>query len=241
MNQRYGPLYAILLLLLAMIRTPALANDGGDSRKPIPSAADQAAASKLIKELYHDQFVKLQPAERGPLAAKLLEQATATKDDDSSKYVLLIQARDTAAAAGDLEIAFSAVDQFADTFAVDRLEVKAAALPLISSTVKAQKSQPRSRKLVWSYAMRRLLKTSWSSLKKLRLRRRNRQSLLGMQIFWRGRANKARQFERRMRRKICSRPLPGSFRPILKILKPILLRVGICVSRDMIGPQDCKG
>src|SRR5262249_5660973 len=67
-------------------------------RLTVPGNDEQAEAEKLIKKRFETEYKK--PAERGALAAKLLDMARATNDDPTGRYVLLREARDLAAQAG---------------------------------------------------------------------------------------------------------------------------------------------
>ena len=61
-------------------------------------------------------YAKAKPADRAALAAKLLEQAEASKEDAAAKYVLLLEARDAAAKGGDAVVFLKAADELAAAF-----------------------------------------------------------------------------------------------------------------------------
>jgi hypothetical protein len=109
-----------------------------DERAPVPEAEAQAKAEKLIKDLFKADYAKRRPADLQDLANKLLQQAGETMDDPTARFVLLREARDLAARAGDAELALKAADELVKNYAVDAGEMKAAVLekvqPLTAGT-----------------------------------------------------------------------------------------------------------
>ena len=119
------PPLALGALLLA---APLLRAD--DARTPVPDAAALAKAEKDIKDVFKDDFAaaKKRADAAAELAGKLLKQAQDTKDNPAARYVLFREARDMAVSAGDGAQAVAAIDQMSVDFAVNALELKAAAL-----------------------------------------------------------------------------------------------------------------
>lgn len=114
----------------AVPATPAPAPAAAPKRLRVPPAAAIADAEKLVREAFGDTRAKRGQAERLALAQKLLEQAgEAAHDDPATRYVLLRDARDLAAAAGDVAVAMSAAEEMVAAFRVKRAETKLAALP----------------------------------------------------------------------------------------------------------------
>jgi tRNA A-37 threonylcarbamoyl transferase component Bud32 len=103
-----------------------------DSRTPVPDAAAQEKVDKLIKDLFKDDYAKKAPADKLALSAKLLEQAGETKDDAAARFVLLREARDLAAQAGNLEEALKTVDELTKQYAVNGLEMKIGVLEVMA-------------------------------------------------------------------------------------------------------------
>jgi hypothetical protein len=99
-----------------------------DARQPLPSPAALAEAEKKIKDVYREEYQKRAAADRIELARKLMKVAQETKNEPLTFYVAMRDARDLAAAAGDIETALTAVDVLAWTFAVDAVELKTAAV-----------------------------------------------------------------------------------------------------------------
>jgi hypothetical protein len=97
-------------------------------KAPEPDAAAQKAAEAQIRDIFKAEYARHAPADQQALAAKLLQQAVETKDDPVGRFVLLREARDLAAQAGDAATALAAVDRMAAAYAVDALPLKTAAL-----------------------------------------------------------------------------------------------------------------
>ncbi len=95
-----------LLLLLGMA--------GASATSPsVPDSISQAKAEKLIKSVYKAEYARVDAADRQALARKLLHQGMATRNDPAAQYVLIREARDLAAGAGDARTAMRAVDVLA--------------------------------------------------------------------------------------------------------------------------------
>jgi hypothetical protein len=110
---------------------PATQPRPGASRLPIPSAAAQAAAEKLIHELFQSQYAQHTAAARRALAQKLLQQAGETRRDPAARYVLLREARDLASQGADATTAIRAIVEMNRSFQIDALPLKLAALVAI--------------------------------------------------------------------------------------------------------------
>ena len=109
---------SILVCLSIVLVSPRLALAQGKTAKaPVPSEADQAKASQLIKEVYHDEYANADSlGAKQALAKKLLEKARETQDDLVAKYVLLRIARDVATQGLDGLTAFYAIDNWQKPF-----------------------------------------------------------------------------------------------------------------------------
>lgn len=88
---------------------------------PQPDAEAQAKALKLVKEAFGDAYASKAPAERRALARKLLQQGVDTHDNLAARFVLLRDARDIAASAGDAGTAINAITQLERSFHVPAL------------------------------------------------------------------------------------------------------------------------
>ncbi len=115
------------LTILAVLAIDVHAWFGSDSsrRSPLPEASAQAAAGKLAKEVYGDEFAAAKTsAKKRELAQKLLSKAREIENDLPGRYVLLRLSRDIAIQAGDFETAFLAVEQIGRFFDVNVLDLK---------------------------------------------------------------------------------------------------------------------
>jgi WD40 repeat protein len=105
-------------------------------KTPVPDADKQAAADKLIRDLFKKDFLAARkPADKQTLAAKLMQQAEETKDDPAARFMLLREARDLAAQAGDVAVALSAAEETIRTYEVEPVPLKLATLTAVSRGV----------------------------------------------------------------------------------------------------------
>src|SRR5262245_60372676 len=91
--------------VLALV-TIAAVQAGGDDRNleqvgsapllPVPAAADQRGAERMIREAFRREYSARSAEQRAEFAARLLMQAEETRDDSVARYVLLREARDIA-------------------------------------------------------------------------------------------------------------------------------------------------
>jgi hypothetical protein len=118
--------------LLAVALATALAWCGLPLRAgallPVPDAEAQRKAEVAVRQIYKDEFAQRSPEERRALAEKLLAAGDGTADDAAAKYVLLRQAAEVAAGAGDFTTVAKAAEQVSAAFAVDAATVEAEAL-----------------------------------------------------------------------------------------------------------------
>ncbi len=122
--------YLFVLTVIAGLTGRAAPKDepAKDERSPVPGAASQEKAEKLIKELFKDEYARKSPREKLSLAAKFLEQARETKDDIAARFVLMREALDLASQAGDPGETLKAVEMMAKDYAINGLAVKTTAL-----------------------------------------------------------------------------------------------------------------
>ncbi len=123
---RHHTIVGISLILAGLIAcVPASAQTS--RREPIPAAAAQARAHKLIQELYQAEINKAanDPVARARLASVFVMEARDTNDDAAGRYVLLDGAYHLAADAGDAATALEALEEMAQFYAVsDRTILK---------------------------------------------------------------------------------------------------------------------
>ncbi len=109
---------AIALYLFGILAGHSLAADNAGRTLP-PSAAEQKAASGLVREIFGAEAAKATtPDAKAALAAKLIEQA-ADGANPTESYVLLSAAWKLAAEAGDVAAATTAVKALDSRFAID--------------------------------------------------------------------------------------------------------------------------
>jgi hypothetical protein len=128
------------LLILSSLVNPLL-TDGRildavqDKKLDIPDEAAQKDAEKIIKGLFKEDYAKRAPADRVALAKNLLRQGTETRDNDAARYVLLREAQDLAARAGDIDTALQAVEGICSLYATNHLTLKNAALAVAAGVL----------------------------------------------------------------------------------------------------------
>jgi WD40 repeat protein len=138
---------ALLALLLSLVQaTLPAAQENAGKRRPVPDKAGQAAALKLVNEIFAEDIAKAKsPAARTALATQLLQQARDSKKDDlAAAYVLYQLVLDLASQAANYNLAFQAIDELTAEFDVPALELKARALAMASKEV----NEPEARALV---------------------------------------------------------------------------------------------
>jgi hypothetical protein len=103
-------------------------------RAPVPDAAKQKDAEKMIRDLFKDQYAKKAPADRRLLARTLLDQALKSSDDPVAAWVLCREAQDAAIQGFDPRLALESIEASARQFDIDPLPAKATALTTLSKS-----------------------------------------------------------------------------------------------------------
>ena len=111
------------LFFLCLIVGPTLADD--DERAKVPDAKEQQKAEAAIRDVFKAEFARAKAADKRELSAKLLQEGIETKDDPTSRFVLLRLSMSLAAEAGDLGQAMRAADELKRLYAVNVAELKA--------------------------------------------------------------------------------------------------------------------
>lgn len=119
-------------ILLALL----LASPGFQDRPAEPDANAQKETLKQVRDLFKDEYARKSPADQAALAQKLLQKGLETNDDLPSRFVMLKEARDVAAAAGDADTALRAAHELGRSFAVDGLALKAAVVAKMASAAR---------------------------------------------------------------------------------------------------------
>jgi len=102
----------------------------------VPDSTSQAKAETIVKRLYSAEYrnAKLDAEAAQKLAATLLRESKATKDDPVLRFAGLGQARDLAATAGDAFTALQAIEELVRHYEVKGLGMKSAALTTAART-----------------------------------------------------------------------------------------------------------
>lgn len=131
-------LRVVALLLLIVVVLPAgsalgaTSSEAGpqtrDSRIAAPSESAIAASRKLIREVYPEDLSRQTPPEKRALAGKMLDAALQTTDNPADRYVMLQEAMELAAGAGDAQIINKAADALAAGYLCNAAAQRAEAL-----------------------------------------------------------------------------------------------------------------
>jgi hypothetical protein len=95
----------ITIVLAAMFQWGATA--GAEELAAVPPAAQQSAALNQVRKVYEAEYAQRDAKSQSKLAGKLFAGADET-GDATTRYVMLAQAREVAAAAGDASLALAA-------------------------------------------------------------------------------------------------------------------------------------
>lgn len=145
MNQRRWTHRLIAFALLGWLGTWVAIGEGSPTDLAPPSAAQQAQAEQTIRDLLDVEFQTNDPSQLRALGRQLLRLGVETVDDPVHRFVLLRLARDLATQAGDVRLAFEAVDEIAQTYDVDPLQMKLESLHAAASVIQ---DAPTNRALV---------------------------------------------------------------------------------------------
>jgi hypothetical protein len=103
------------------------------ARAPVPDAAKQKEAEKLVKDLFKDLYAK---KDRKGLIRAILDQSAKSQDDPPALWVLYREAQDLAVQGCDVKLAIDVIDATARVFDIDPLAAKGAALAAAAKTAK---------------------------------------------------------------------------------------------------------
>ncbi len=145
MNPRRWTRPLITFSLLWWMGTWAAIGEGSPGGLAPPSAAEQIQAEQTIRDLLDVEFGTDDPTQLRALGRQLLRLGVETVDDPVHRFVLLRLARDLATQVGDVRLALAAIDEIAQTFDVDPLQMKLESLRAATSVVQ---DAPTNRALV---------------------------------------------------------------------------------------------
>src|SRR5213078_2421332 len=107
----------------------------------VPDDPSQARAEKMMREVFARELSSQVPALRQALAQRMIQQASDTADDPTARFVLLREARDVAASAGDPFTAQRAIRLMAQWYAIDPLKMLLAAMSAAHAATTSADSQ----------------------------------------------------------------------------------------------------
>jgi hypothetical protein len=80
---------------------------------------------KLVRDVYGEEYAKAKDADsKAKFVSRLLQEARATLDDSTARYVMMKIARDISVQVGDVETALRTAEEIADVYQVDGLKMK---------------------------------------------------------------------------------------------------------------------
>jgi serine/threonine protein kinase/formylglycine-generating enzyme required for sulfatase activity len=108
---------------------PVAASPTVNAKLPVPSVEAQGTALKLLNEIYKNDIAEAKsPEAKTALAEKLLAESQSSKDDTTSLYIVLHEARRLAIEAANPALAERAIELLAERYELDPLKDFAAAL-----------------------------------------------------------------------------------------------------------------
>ena len=87
-------------------------------RQPAPNAAALAAADKLVKDVFKNEYARQTPADRAVLARLLWNEVDNARANPPERFLLLRETRDLATAAGEVELAVDAARALRSEFVI---------------------------------------------------------------------------------------------------------------------------
>src|SRR6267142_346497 len=100
----------------------------------VPDEPSQARAQRLIREVYAKELASKDIGERRALAQKMIAAARESGDDSAARFVLLKEARDVAAGAGDAFGARKAILMIGKFYAIDRTRMLLGTMNITQAT-----------------------------------------------------------------------------------------------------------
>ena len=139
------------LLLAVFALGLIVSSSSAESKIKLPSSDERAKATKLIRELFKEEYARTEPAKQGELAAKLLQQAAETSDDPASQYSLYRETAELAAAVN-VDLALEACDAVVKRFEGPSADV----LEPMLEAVAAKVMKPEAYGQIATFAMKRV-------------------------------------------------------------------------------------
>ncbi len=128
--------FVLLAAVIALGGLTPVFGQAAVAKAPVPDAAAQGKALKLIAEIFEQQWTGAKTtAQKTALAQKMIEQAARTADDPAGQFTLLRVARDIAAQSGDVTTAFAAIEMLDRGFHIDAVKMKTDALLMAAKSI----------------------------------------------------------------------------------------------------------
>jgi hypothetical protein len=119
-----------------------------DTRPTVPQKAEITEKEKVIRDIFKADFAKTKAADRSALAVKLLEQADGTKDDNAARYVLLQEARELSAKAGDSENFLKAGEAMSKAFKISLADAQILGIDTLTANLTAATAREAAQPLL---------------------------------------------------------------------------------------------
>lgn len=135
-NPRNRRWWAMAMMCVCVCTAAAAGQEDAPLLTP-PSAQRQLGVALQLQQVYKADYDNKTPAGRKALAVKLLEQGRSSQNDADTRFVLLDEAANAAVAAGDLELAFEALDEIDAAYDFDTMDKRRKALETLGRSVTA--------------------------------------------------------------------------------------------------------
>lgn len=109
-------------------------------KRPAPTAAQQESAKKAVKEQFKVDIGKAKKADQKSTLARLLIEKSDAERDEATIFAMLTEAANTAAQAGQLDLAMLAIKRLDDQFFVDILPLKVSVLSAVTPPKSAEEA-----------------------------------------------------------------------------------------------------
>lgn len=132
----------IAQLLCVIVGPGVLRAESASANAPVPSAEAVAASMKTIQQVYKDDIARAKSSEQKvTLSKKFLHDAIETTNDPTGRYALLGMARDTAADAGETDVALAALDEMSNAYRIDALDAAMSTLAKLARSAGVTNAQ----------------------------------------------------------------------------------------------------
>jgi len=125
-----------------------LSRERAAQKAPVPSAAAQEEAMKIIREVYWEEYKKAtSDLAKQRFARKLIQKAEEGKGDLAGRFCLLKVAKESAIQGGDIGTALEALERMSESFQIDFLKMKMDLVTEAANKAPSEKDPRRSAQL----------------------------------------------------------------------------------------------